>query len=207
MVSPELLRFAEERATLCVRIANATMPGADADAVENKALELMDFDDAQLDASANALVHFAAEEKETRQPGKLPHAEACRLAEMMACAREDGARLKVIEDLFPEQRRDVETLSKNPCKTCGTFMLGEKWVGSAYCSLNCCLNEMRDLDYAEDMLQHYEVSEQVFVCRKCGCHDPMTVAVWERLEKTLGQPTSTRRWPQHTCPACGATTS
>jgi len=62
-----LKEMAEQRATLCVRIASALMPGADAGAVENKALELMDLDDAQLSATANTLKVLAGEEEEEEE--------------------------------------------------------------------------------------------------------------------------------------------
>ena len=59
-----LKEMAEQRANLCVRIAAALMPGADAGAVENKALELMDLEDAQLTATASTLRVLAGEEEE-----------------------------------------------------------------------------------------------------------------------------------------------
>ena len=58
-----LKEMAEQRATLCVRIASALMPGADAGAVENKALELMDLDDVQLRATASTLKLVAGEDE------------------------------------------------------------------------------------------------------------------------------------------------
>ena len=58
-----LKELAEQRATLCVRIASALMPGAEAVAVENKALELMDLDDGQLRATANTLKLIAGEDE------------------------------------------------------------------------------------------------------------------------------------------------
>lgn len=58
-----LKEMAEQRAHLCVRIASALMPNADAGAVENKALELMDLDDGQLQATANTLKVLAGEEE------------------------------------------------------------------------------------------------------------------------------------------------
>lgn len=62
-----LKELAEQRATLCVRIASALMPGAEAVAVENKALELMDLDDAQLRATASTLKLVAGEEEEVEE--------------------------------------------------------------------------------------------------------------------------------------------
>lgn len=59
-----LKEMAEKRATLCVRIASAMMPGADAGAVENKALELMDYDDSKLHAAAEILTAGEEEEEE-----------------------------------------------------------------------------------------------------------------------------------------------
>jgi hypothetical protein len=56
-----LKELAERRAALCVRIASALMPGATASAVENKALDLMDFDDAKLRAAAEAIKLVAGE--------------------------------------------------------------------------------------------------------------------------------------------------
>lgn len=61
---PSLKQMAEQRANLCVRIASAMMKDADAGAVENKALELMDLDDAQLTATAKTLKVLAGEEEE-----------------------------------------------------------------------------------------------------------------------------------------------
>jgi hypothetical protein len=59
-----LKEMAEQRATLCVRIASAMLKDADAVAIENKALELMDLDDAQLQATANTLKVLAGEEED-----------------------------------------------------------------------------------------------------------------------------------------------
>lgn len=62
-----LKEMAEARATLCVRIASALLKDADAAAVENKALELMDLDDAQLQATASTLKLVAGEEEEEEE--------------------------------------------------------------------------------------------------------------------------------------------
>lgn len=66
-----LKELAEQRATLCVRIASALMPGAEAVAVENKALELMDLDDAQLRATASTLKLVAGEEEEVEEEEEI----------------------------------------------------------------------------------------------------------------------------------------
>lgn len=57
-----LKELAERRATLCIRIASAMMKGATTAAVEDKALELMDLDDAQLRAAAAAIKLVAGED-------------------------------------------------------------------------------------------------------------------------------------------------
>ena len=62
-----LTEMAQSRATLCVRIASALMPGAETSAVENKALELMDLDDAQLQATANTLKVLAGEDEDEEE--------------------------------------------------------------------------------------------------------------------------------------------
>lgn len=61
---PSLKEMAEKRANLCVRIAAQMMPGADAGAVENKALELMDYDDTKLTAAAEVVLAGEDEEVE-----------------------------------------------------------------------------------------------------------------------------------------------
>jgi hypothetical protein len=68
---PSLKQMAEQRANLCVRIASAMMKDADAGAVENKALELMDLDDAQLQATAKTLKVLAGEEEEEVEEEEL----------------------------------------------------------------------------------------------------------------------------------------
>lgn len=81
--------MAEQRATLCVRIAGALMPGAEAGAVENKALELMDLDDAQLQATANTLKILAGEEEEMEEEDEEMEIEGGKKAAVEITARLD----------------------------------------------------------------------------------------------------------------------
>jgi len=87
-----LKEMAEQRANLCVRIAAALMPGADAGAVENKALELMDLEDAQLTATANTLKVLAGEEEEDEELEEEFEIEGGKKA-----AAETNARLAKLE--------------------------------------------------------------------------------------------------------------
>jgi len=209
VTSPTLRQQAEERAVLCTRIARALLPGAGAGALETRALELMDLDDERLRRLLENfdLVANGSEQPDTRsEPGRLPLAEATRLAELMVLAGRDGARLRIVEEFDPLQRREVESLSKNPCKTCGTYRLQEKWVGSAYCSLECCLNELDQPEYAESMLRHYEAHNGVRVCRNCGNEQDVGETMTGFLRGPLEHTDGTTRWPQHECPKCGETT-
>jgi len=86
-----LKEMAEKRATLCVRIASAMMPGADAAAVENKALELMDYDDVKLHAAAEVLT--AGEEEEMEEEDEEMEMEGGKKA-----SHEITARLDRLED-------------------------------------------------------------------------------------------------------------
>jgi hypothetical protein len=56
-----LKELAERRAAVCLRIASALMPGATVEAVESRAVDLMDLDDAKLRAAAEALTLVAGE--------------------------------------------------------------------------------------------------------------------------------------------------
>jgi len=85
--TPSLKKMAEMRASLCVKIAAAMMPGADAAAVEDKALELMDLDDAQLRATANTLKVLAGEEEEEEE--EITEIEAGKKANLEITARLD----------------------------------------------------------------------------------------------------------------------
>lgn len=198
-------QLAEEKAVVCIRVATAMMPNASVDAIEAKALELMDVTDKELQATLDTLILVASGK---REPKRLPHHEATKLAEKLAAANWDGVKLKVIEDLDPVQRRDVETLAKNPCRVCGTYQLEKDWVGSAYCSLRCCMAEKRDLNYAESILKHYEAHHGVRVCRACHGVDSIDeeMASFLRQDDVLRAPLHEQKWPQHECSRCGELT-
>jgi hypothetical protein len=79
-----------------------------------------------------------------------------RLAEMVGKMRRDGASPKWLRMLNDVARSSVETLSMNPCERCGTFLLEPGWVGSAYCSRRCCVEDYKDNpDYAGLILESY----------------------------------------------------
>lgn len=59
---PSLRELAEKRASLCIRIATAAMPGSPTSEIEERALQLMDKDDAHLKAALDALSIFAKKE-------------------------------------------------------------------------------------------------------------------------------------------------
>jgi len=84
-----LKEMAERRANLCVRIASALMPGADAGAVENRALELMDLEDGQLQATAATLKVFAGEEEEEEEIEEELEIEGSKQASHAVTARLD----------------------------------------------------------------------------------------------------------------------
>ena len=86
---PSLKKMAEERASLCVRIASALMPGADAGTVENKALELMDLDDGQLRATASTLKVLAGEDEDEEEDEVEIEIEGGKKANLEMTARLD----------------------------------------------------------------------------------------------------------------------
>lgn len=84
------------------------------------------------------------------------HDGRVRLAEVVGKMRRDGASPKWLRMLGDAARSSVETLSRNPCKACGTWLLEPGWVGSAYCSRRCCVEDYRDdPGYAGAMLESY----------------------------------------------------
>jgi len=84
-----LKEMAQSRATLCVRIASALMPGAESSAVENKALELMDLDDAQLQATASTLKVLAGEDEDEEVVEEELEIEGGKKAAVQVTARLD----------------------------------------------------------------------------------------------------------------------
>ena len=107
-----LKELAEQRATLCVRIASALMPGAQAVAVENKALELMDLDDTQLRATANTLKLVAGEDEEEEVEEEI-EVEGGKKAAVEVTARLDkieasmGKLVKAVSHFFGNDDEDM----------------------------------------------------------------------------------------------------
>lgn len=62
----------------------------------------------------------------------------------------------------PDQAvQSVQARAKNPCRRCKSFALDEDWVGSGYCSLECCKDDLESDDlearnYATLILRGYE---------------------------------------------------
>jgi len=87
-----LKELAERRASLCVHIANATMKGATVQQIEDKALQLMDLDDTQLQATAATLNLVAGEEMEEETETEIEETEdreAAKKANVEVTARLD----------------------------------------------------------------------------------------------------------------------
>ena len=59
------------------------------------------------------------------------HDGRVRLAAIAGPMLKDGAWPKWMRLMEPQLRKDVETFSRNPCKSCGTYLLEPGWVGSA----------------------------------------------------------------------------
>jgi hypothetical protein len=92
-----------------------------------------------------------------------------RLVHMIVTARDAGIELDVMRDLPADLAKEIQVRFVNPCSTCDTYLLKDEWVGSAYCSLKCCLGDREhDLQYAEMILQRFEDESGGVVCRKCG---------------------------------------
>jgi len=86
-----LTQMAEQRAGLCLRIAGALLPSdASVTDVENKALSLMDMDDAKLAATAETLNIIAGEEEEMEEEEEEMDIEANKKANMEITARLAG---------------------------------------------------------------------------------------------------------------------
>jgi len=111
---PTLRQLAEQRATLCVRIASALMPQADVKTVENKAFELMDLDDAQLRATASTLKIVAGEEEE-EEVEKEMETEAGKKANVEVVARVErlegavGKLVKAMSHFFGQEGDESDT--------------------------------------------------------------------------------------------------
>jgi len=85
------------------------------------------------------------------------HDGRVRLAEIAGRMLKDGALPRWMKMLDPRARSSVETLAKNPCKRCGTWLLEPEWVGSAYCSRRCCVEDhAHDSRYASSILRQYD---------------------------------------------------
>ena len=84
------------------------------------------------------------------------HDGRVRLAEIAGPMLKDGAWPRWMRLMEPHLRKDVETLAKNPCKSCGTYLLEPGWVGSAYCSRRCCIDDHKvNPHYAKSILKGY----------------------------------------------------
>jgi hypothetical protein len=88
--SVSLKEMAEKRAALCVRIASALMPGADVATVENKALELMDLDERQLQATLETIKVTAGEEMEMEEEVEMEEEDMEKAASGVVMARLDN---------------------------------------------------------------------------------------------------------------------
>lgn len=84
-----LTQLAERRASLCVRIASALMPTASAMDVENKALQLMDLEDHQLQATAATLKLVAGDEDQDEAADEDDDKDASKKANHDVTARLD----------------------------------------------------------------------------------------------------------------------
>lgn len=85
------------------------------------------------------------------------HDGRVRLAQIVGPMLEDGALPAWLKLLDPRVQSGVITLARNPCKVCGTWLLEPGWVGSAYCSRRCCIEDHKhDPGYAKKILHGYE---------------------------------------------------
>jgi len=79
-----------------------------------------------------------------------------RLAAIAGPMLKDGVWPKWMKQLDPQTRSSMETLARNPCKACGTWLLEPGWVGSAYCSRRCCIDDHKvSPHYAKVILKSY----------------------------------------------------
>lgn len=128
-----------------------------------------------------------------------------RFVQAVVDAREEGAELAIVLRLPPQLKRELEIRLNNPCLVCRTYQLEDAWVGSAYCSLGCCLDHRLDnLDYAENILQSYEKEQGVDVCRSCGNEAPLDAGA---AEVRRAQPWAANHDPdraRHRCRGCAA---
>lgn len=82
------------------------------------------------------------------------HDGRIRLAEVAGPMLRAGALPEWMWHMGPEARSSVETLASNECKRCGTYLLELEWVGSAYCSRRCCVEDhLHDWEYASMILR------------------------------------------------------
>lgn len=89
------------------------------------------------------------------------HDGRVRLAEVAGRMLKDGAFPRWMMMLDAKTRSSVETLARNPCKRCGTWLLEPGWVGSAYCSRRCCVDDHADdFRYASSILRSYDGREE-----------------------------------------------
>lgn len=87
----------------------------------------------------------------------MTHDGRVRLAEIVGRMLRDRAVPRWMKMLDPPTRSAVETLARNPCKRCGTWLLEPEWVGSAYCSRRCCVDDYKDdPGYAGSILRSYD---------------------------------------------------
>jgi hypothetical protein len=85
------------------------------------------------------------------------HDGMVRLAEIAGRMLKDDVLPRWMKMLDPGKRSGVETLARNPCKRCGTWLLEPEWVGSAYCSRRCCVEDYKDdPSYASSILKGYD---------------------------------------------------
>ena len=84
------------------------------------------------------------------------HDGRVRLARIAGPMLKDGVLPKWMKQIHPPTRQDVEMLARNPCKSCGTWLLEPGWVGSAYCSRRCCIDDHKvNPGYAATILKGY----------------------------------------------------
>lgn len=87
----------------------------------------------------------------------MTHDGKVRLAAIAGPMLKDGVLPEWMKLLPDVARGDVETIARNPCKRCGTWLLEPEWIGSAYCSRRCCVDDHKfDPHYASSMLEDHD---------------------------------------------------